>query len=97
MLHWLMTVTGLNEPGDPWYNFWSGFAGDIVLFGSILTIYRHHKCSTCWRIAHHSVQGTHLKTCHKHLTKENHLALQNKHASEYPEQNEMLNKDFYER
>lgn len=101
MWHWLLNVTGIHigPNGNPWYNFWSGFGsdlGEVILLGSVITLYRRHKCTNCWRLAHHRVQGTHYKTCHKHATKQEHLTLHNKHATEYPDQHEFLNGDVYE-
>lgn len=95
--HWLLNVSGTNIPsnGSKWYNFWSGFGsdlGEVVIIGSIITVYRQHNCTIkgCWRIAHHPVDRTPYKTCHKHATPAIHKELNKKHASDYPEQHELL-------
>ncbi len=88
--HWLLTVTGINNTSGTWYGFWSGFASDLTEFGVILVIYKRFKCKNCWRLAHHKVEGTHYKTCHKHLTKSDHDNLRMKHEYDYPEQHKIL-------
>lgn len=66
--HWFLTVTGSNNTAGTWYGFWSGFAGDLFLFGGIITIYKKHNCHVhnCWRIGKHPVEGTPYTTCKKH-------------------------------
>jgi hypothetical protein len=96
--HWLLNFTGTNIPstGSRWYNFWSGFGsdlGEIVIIGSIFTLYKHNNCAVgrCWRIGRHQVDGTPYKTCHKHATPTIHQQLQKKHKHDFPEQHELLN------
>lgn len=67
--HWLLIVTGTHIPPgqySPWYNFWSGFAGDLTLFGAIFALYYKHNCHVpkCPRIARHTVDGS--PYCTKH-------------------------------
>lgn len=91
--HWLLTVTGINNLSGNWYGFWSGFGadlGELAIVGSIIGLYRQHKCHLCWRIGHHPVVGTHYKTCHKHATTTDHKALQAHHADKYPQQHKFL-------
>lgn len=93
MIEWLYIFLGLDNVSGPYYAFWSGFGSDITEFailGSLITIYRHHKCAKCWRIAHHPVEHTHYKTCHKHATEHIHESLEQKHAKLYPEQHKLL-------
>lgn len=83
------------DPAGKWYVFWSGFGSDIAEFaiiGSVVALYRRHKCSMCWRLAHHQVPGTIYKTCHKHATVEDHARLTEKHKLKYPKQHELLNR-----
>ncbi len=94
--HWLLNVTGTFIPpsGSKWYNFWSGFGSDLgeaVIIGSLIGLYRHHKCASCWRIGHHPVEGTPYKTCHKHATIDSHKKLHEEHEHKYPEQHKLLN------
>lgn len=65
-MHGILTVTGVNNTG-PWYNFWSGFAGDLTIFGAIFALYYKHNCHVkgCPRIGKHSVNGT--PYCTRHL------------------------------
>jgi hypothetical protein len=96
--HWLLNFTGTVIPstGSKWYNFWSGFGsdiGEVVIIGSVIGLYKHHNCAVkgCWRIAHHSVAGTHYKTCHKHATVAIHNQLIKEHKRKYPAQHELFN------
>ena len=38
--------------------------GELVIIGSIITVYRHNNCAIkgCWRIGRHGVDGTPYKT-----------------------------------
>lgn len=95
--HWFLNFTGTNIPagGSKWYNFWSGFGSDLgeaVIIGSLIGLYQHHKCSTCWRIGHHPVAGTPYKTCHKHATQTIHDQIHKEHERKYPAQHKLLNK-----
>ncbi len=83
------------NPSGRWYVFWSGFGSDIAEFailGSIITLYRRHRCASCWRLAHHPVPGTIYKTCHKHATEDDHNKLFEKHKRKFPKQHNLLNK-----
>lgn len=76
----------LNEQG-PYYGFFSGIGsdlGELALLTGIIGIYKHHKCATCFRIAHHDVAGTGLKTCHKHANPEDHARITKEHHKKYP-------------
>lgn len=68
MWHWLAHWLGLNSANGPTYLWWSGFAGDIPLFGGAAVLYRRHNCHAkgCLRIGLHRVDGTHLVTCRRH-------------------------------
>lgn len=48
----LLHVTGASNVSGAWYGFWSGFAGDIPLFGVFLVLWRRHNCHVrgCWRV-----------------------------------------------
>lgn len=97
LFHWFLTVTGSNNTSGTWYGFWSGFGSDLTefaLLGTVIGLFRHHNCHVkgCFRIGHHPVEGTNYKTCHKHLTKEDHDKLSIHHAKHHPEQHKMLNK-----
>lgn len=48
----LLNVTGSSDVSGRWYGFWSGFAGDIPLFGVFLVLWRRHNCHVrgCWRL-----------------------------------------------
>lgn len=64
--NWFLTVTGSNNTSGTWYGFWSGFAGDLFIFGALVSFYRKHNChdNHCWRIGKHIVDGT--PYCNKH-------------------------------
>ncbi len=66
MWHWLMTVTGINAPGSPWYNFWSGFGSDLGLLTAIGVFYFKHTCHQegCYRFSRHVINGSPF--CGKH-------------------------------
>lgn len=68
MLGWLAHVAGLTNLSGPWYGFWSGFAGDLPLFGGLWLLYRRHTCHArrCWRLGLHHIDGTHFTVCHRH-------------------------------
>jgi hypothetical protein len=65
----------------------------ITVFGAVLGLYKRFNCEKthCFRIGRHKVDGTTYRTCTKHLTREIHAALQQKHAKKYPEQHKFLN------
>jgi len=95
---WLLNFSGTIIPatGSKWYNFWSGFGsdlGEIAIIGSVLALFKQHNCTVkgCLRIAHHPVDGTSYKTCHKHATVTIHKRLHKEHSQKYPAQHELLN------
>ena len=93
--HWFLTVTGTNNTSGEWYAFQSGFGSDIAEFailGSLIAVYRHHKCASCWRVGRIQVEGTPYKTCHKHSTVDSHKAIHKRHSIEYPEQHKLLSR-----
>lgn len=97
MFHWLAHWLGLLNAAGPVYSFWSGFGSDLAEFaiiGSILGLYKHHNCAVphCPRWAHerYHVEGTHLKTCHKHATAEWHDKLKAQYKLDFPEQHRLL-------
>lgn len=70
-MHWLVHVIGLDNPTGYWYLWWSGVGAnlpELAVFGLIYSMYRKHKCHAhrCWRLAHHSVDGTPYVTCRSH-------------------------------
>jgi hypothetical protein len=72
ILYWLQVHTGTVNESGPYYGFWSGFAGDIVLFGGGFAIYKKHNCyiNRCPRVAHNKFidksGGTEHMLCKKH-------------------------------
>ena len=74
--HWLALHTGTLHGGpDLYYNFWSGFGSDlgeatlITAVGvGVYTGVRKVNCHTkgCWRIGHHTLEGTPYILCRKH-------------------------------
>lgn len=51
-------VTGSDNVSGRWYGFWSGFGGDLPIFGGLYVWLRHHNCHQlhCWRIGRHPYQ-----------------------------------------
>lgn len=96
MIHLWQTflhLTGSDNTSGIYYGFWSGFGsdlGEITLIGMGITWYKHHKCTSCWRLAKHKVEGTSYATCHKHTTLTDHTELQAKHLMAFPEQHKFL-------
>jgi hypothetical protein len=91
----LLHVTGADNPAGAWYGFWSGFGSDLgefAIVGVLVNHYRSHKCPNCWRLGRHPVEGTHYRTCHRHLTGADHENLRRRHAKRHPEQHRMLQK-----
>jgi hypothetical protein len=91
---WFLTVTGSNNTSGIWYGFWSGFGsdlGEVALIGGVITLYKQHKCESCWRFAKHHIKGTHYQTCHVHLT--DHDKLKEKHRRKFPAQHKILNEE----
>lgn len=100
IIHAILDFIGVNSGDSSYathmYNFWSGFGSDLTEFaiiGSLIGIYRHHNCSIkgCPRIAHHNVDGTKFRTCHKHATRANHRRLFTKHKKDFPLQHSLFN------
>jgi hypothetical protein len=97
--HWfLYHFTGASNEGGWVYGLWSGIAGSLTVFAIFpitYAIYRRNKCVSCHRLVLKGglgkVQGTHYETCHKHTNKEDHAALQKKHALLHPAMHEHLN------
>lgn len=88
LLQWL----GLDNGSSLGYLFWSGFGSDLTEFAIIGVVYKHFKCQSCYRIGKHKVEGTNYKTCHKHLTVEDHKRLQVEYKKKHPRQHEITNK-----
>lgn len=71
MGRWFAHVLGLDNVSGMWYAFWSGFGGDLTLFGSAFMVYRRFTCHVdsprfCWRPGIHPVDGTPYRACKKH-------------------------------
>jgi hypothetical protein len=74
--HWFALHTGTLHGGpDLYYNFWSGFGSDLgeaTLISAVgIGVYtgvRKVNCHTkgCWRIGHHSLEGTPYILCRHH-------------------------------
>ena len=70
--HWLwahlVELTGSGNANSKAYLFWSGFAGDLTLFGAAITFYLHHTCHTPWcpRIRTFPAADGAFRLCHKH-------------------------------
>jgi hypothetical protein len=74
--HWLALHTGTLHGGpDLYYNFWSGFGADLgeatlitAVAVGVYTGVRKVNCHTkgCWRIGHHTLEGTPYILCRKH-------------------------------
>jgi hypothetical protein len=78
---------------SPWYTgaYWSNqFQWTVVWLPTLYVIYKHHKCTCCWRIAKHPVKGTSFKTCHRHTTIEDHARLSIEHKKKYPKLHKFL-------
>jgi hypothetical protein len=68
MIHFLLHILGLDNASGPLYLFWSGFFGDMTIFGAVIFYYRHNNChvKNCPRIGKHSIDGTPFKVCKRH-------------------------------
>lgn len=66
--HWFLHVSGSDNVSGPWYGFWSGFAGDLAIFGGLFHYTRKHNCHVqwCWRIGRIPVDGQPYTVCRKH-------------------------------
>lgn len=62
----MMHLLGLDNPGGPWYLFWSGIFGDLTIFAAVLAHYFKHNCHVkgCLRLGKHTVDGS--PYCSKH-------------------------------
>jgi hypothetical protein len=82
---WLWIALGLDDPGSPWYLFWSGLGSDIgeiaILFG-IYSWYRKAQCHVtgCRKLGLHHVEGTPFVTCRHHHPDET-LTVEQVHAA----------------
>lgn len=59
-------VLGLDDPGGPWYLFWSGIGGDLPMLGILVVAYHRFNCHRqgCWRIQWRWHGDEHL--CRRH-------------------------------
>lgn len=94
---WIQYHIGMTDGGGRPYLFWSGAGSDfteLAILGGLIQIFRQHNCGVkgCYRIGHHEVKGTHMKTCHKHATISHHKKLQQDHKNKFPKQHELLGK-----
>ena len=67
-MHPLAHILGLDNASGGWYLWWSGFFGDIAIFGAAAVFIRHRNCHVrrCLRIGRHPVQGTPHVVCRRH-------------------------------
>jgi hypothetical protein len=51
----VLHVLGIDNVSGEWYAFWSGFGGDLTIFGAVISLWRKHSCHQkwCWRIGRH--------------------------------------------
>lgn len=68
MIAGLLHVLGIDDVSGRWYAFWSGFGGDLTIFGALAVWLRHQNCHVqgCPRIGRHQVAGTEWKVCRHH-------------------------------
>lgn len=64
----ILHFIGADDTTGLWYGFWSGFAGDIPLFGAAWVLYRKYTCNAKWcaRLNCHAIEGTQYRACHRH-------------------------------
>lgn len=93
MWHFLLYWTGGTDASGPIYLELSGFMGSVSILGAIVVWYKHHKCVSCFRIAHHQVNRTPYKTCHKHATIDNHDIIRMNYKRDYPDQHKLLSEE----
>ena len=90
--HWVGSHTGVSAGSNPvFYNFWSGFGsdlGEVTLVVGVAALYKRYKCQTCWRLAHHQIDGTHYRVCHHHWTDAEEKKLSARHLRKFPHQHE---------
>ena len=67
-MHWLAHILGLDNPSGPAYLAWSGFVGDLPMFGAFLIVARRFNCHRpgCWRVGLHHHDGRTYVTCRRH-------------------------------
>lgn len=65
-MHALAHLLGLDNASGGWYLWWSGFFGDVTVFGAVIAFYLHKNCHSprCFRIGKHVYEGT--PYCTKH-------------------------------
>lgn len=65
-MHWILYLAGLTDSAGLPYLFWSGLAGNLVIFSGAWSIYKRHQCHErkCLRIGHFP-DGT-LHKCYRH-------------------------------
>ena len=93
----LSQETGTSNASSRAYDFWSGFGsdlGELAILGAILNWFRMRNCGVkgCFRLGHHSVEGTPHKTCHRHATIEHHDRLHANHRRDHPDQHALFNR-----
>lgn len=66
MFHFLMHWLGLDNASGPQYLFWSGFFGDVTIFGAAIGLYLHKNCHVpgCLMVGHANDKG--VVYCKKH-------------------------------
>lgn len=95
--NFILHVTGSDNTSGVWYGFWSGFGsdlGEIAIIGSLVSLYRRHKCTLCWRLSRHQVEGTTYHTCYKHTDQATHDSLNRRHAKLHPKLHKFLSKKY---
>lgn len=66
---WIMNVLGLDDPGGPWYLWWSGFSGDLGIIAAAAMVIWKHNCPVkgCHRVGKFPVpDGSGYYVCEKH-------------------------------
>lgn len=68
-MHVISHFLGLDNVSGPVYAFWSGFGGDLTIFGAIFGLYYKHNChiKRCPRIGKHTIDGTPYCSKHKEV------------------------------
>src|SRR5258708_6453895 len=95
LLHWLIHLTGADNPTGSIEAFWAGFGSDLtelIIIVGLIKWLRHKNCHVkgCLRFGHHEVEGTPYKTCHKHATVPMHRALHLHHKNAHPDQHRLF-------
>ena len=67
-MHWLWVHAGLASGNSDWYLWWSGFFGNLAIFGGMIALIRKLNCHAkgCWRVGRQQVEGTTFVVCRKH-------------------------------